>query len=64
MVDYDLSLFRRYGKMVGVFDGTTPNLLIADADLIRSVMVKDFDHFVNRRVIIDRPLISMDESNG
>jgi len=50
VVEYDFKLFEQYGKTVGIFDGTTPNLLTADADLIRSVMVKDFDHFVNRRV--------------
>jgi len=49
VVEYDFKLFEQYGKTVGIFDGTTPNLLTADADLIRSVMVKDFDHFVNRR---------------
>ena len=35
---------------MGFFEGVTPNLLVADADFIRSVLVKDFDHFINRRV--------------
>jgi len=43
-------MFDEYGKMFGTFDGTVPNLWITDAELIRSVLVKDFDHFVNRRV--------------
>lgn len=43
-------MFREYGKIVGVYDATVPKLLIADAGLIRNVLVKDFDHFVNRWV--------------
>ena len=41
---------KKYGKTFGIFDGLTPVLWTTDAELIRSVFVKDFDHFVNRRV--------------
>ena len=47
---YDRDLMKKYGKVMGYFDGRHPNLWITDADLIRSIYVKDFDHFVNRRV--------------
>ena len=46
----DLELSKKYGKVYGKFDGTQPNLCISDPDLIKSILVKDFDHFVNRRV--------------
>lgn len=45
----DLELSKKYGKVYGKFDGTQPNLCISDPDLIKSIFVKDFDHFVNRR---------------
>lgn len=41
---------KKYGRIMGYFDGTVPNLWVTDADIIKSVFVKDFDHFVNRRV--------------
>ena len=47
---YDRDLMKKYGKVMGYFDGRHPNLWITDADLIRSIYVKDFDHFLNRRV--------------
>ena len=47
---HDQKLVKKYGKTFGYFDGTVPNLWTTDADLIKSVFVKDFDHFVNRRV--------------
>ena len=46
----DIALSRKYGKIVGCFDGTMPNLFITDVELIKSIFVKDFDHFVDRRV--------------
>ena len=49
---FDREFVKKHGKVFGTFDGSTPNLWITDADLIRSVFVKDFDHFVNRRVLI------------
>jgi len=47
---FDVALVKKYGKTFGIFDGLTPVLWTTDAELIRSVFVKDFDHFVNRRV--------------
>ena len=47
---HDVALIKKYGKTFGYFDGQLPNLWTTDAELIRSVFVKDFDHFVNRRV--------------
>lgn len=47
--EVDKEMFRKYGKIYGKFEGTQPNLCINDAELIKSIFVKDFDHFINRR---------------
>ena len=47
---HDRDMMKKYGKVVGYFEGTVPNLWITDIDIIKTVFVKDFDHFVNRRV--------------
>ena len=36
-------------KIVGVFNLGKPNVVIHDVDLIKLILVKDFDHFVDRR---------------
>jgi len=49
---HDRKLVEKYGKVFGYFDGPQPKLWITDPDLIKAVFVQDFDHFVDRRVII------------
>nr|CAH0107693.1 unnamed protein product [Daphnia galeata] len=46
---HDQNIVNKFGRIFGYFDGSLPNLWITDADMIKSVFVKDFDHFVNRR---------------
>ena len=48
---YDQALVKKYGRIFGYFDGSNPTLWTTDTDIIKSVFVKDFDHFINRRVI-------------
>jgi hypothetical protein len=48
--EYDVALVKQYGKVFGYFDGMLPNLWITDADMIKAICVKDFEHFVDRRV--------------
>lgn len=48
--EYDLDLVKKFGKVFGYYDGNIPNLWITDVDLIKAICVKDFDHFVDRRV--------------
>lgn len=50
MPKYDTEMVKTYGKVLGLFDGPVPNLWVTDIELIKSIFVKDFDHFVNRRV--------------
>ena len=51
ILDYDLSIFKKYGKTVGYFEGSQPVVLTKDLRFIKAVMVKDFSNFVNKRVI-------------
>ncbi|XP_046449629.1 cytochrome P450 3A14-like [Daphnia pulex] len=47
--ELDVALVKKYGKVFGYFDGLIPNLWITDADMIKAMYVKDFEHFVDRR---------------
>jgi len=40
---------KKYGNLYGSFMGMQPTLHINDTELIKSVFIKDFDHFINRR---------------
>ena len=47
-VTTELDWFHKYGKVYGMYFGFKPNLTIIDHTLIKQVMVKDFNLFVNR----------------
>ncbi|CAH1787501.1 unnamed protein product [Owenia fusiformis] len=51
MINGDTMLYERYkkDKVYGLFDGSTPNLAIADGDLLKTVLVKEFSSFQDRR---------------
>ncbi|XP_068170278.1 thromboxane-A synthase-like [Antennarius striatus] len=44
-------LIKKYGRVCGYYIGRTPVVVIADPDMLRQVMVKDFNMFPNRKVI-------------
>ena len=52
LTTHDEELMTEYGRVVGYFEGSTPNLMITDVKLIRAALIKDFNNFVNRRVIL------------
>ncbi|XP_073817820.1 probable cytochrome P450 9f2 [Musca autumnalis] len=39
---------RHKGIVYGAFDGRDPVLMIRDPELIKQIVIKDFDHFINR----------------
>ncbi|CAF1050982.1 unnamed protein product, partial [Brachionus calyciflorus] len=47
----DLEMTRIYGKTFGYFEGTTPIVLTTDPKLLKSLLIKDFHVFTNRRVL-------------
>nr|QUF59374.1 cytochrome p450 CYP3044B7 [Brachionus angularis] len=45
-----INLIKKYGKVVGYFEGGTPVILTTDPKLLKLIMIKDFHSFTNRRV--------------
>ncbi|KAM3960563.1 cytochrome P450 9G3 [Aphomia sociella] len=41
-------------KYVGLIEGTAPVILIRDPELIKTITIKDFDHFVNHKDFFDK----------
>ncbi|CAF4365310.1 unnamed protein product [Adineta steineri] len=46
----DMDLVKKYGKIVGIYEGTSSIILLSDPDLLRNVLIKDSYAFINRRV--------------
>lgn len=42
----------KYGKTIGFFEGSNPVVMTIDPKLIKAICIKDFNTFVNRRVIL------------
>nr|APA31878.1 cytochrome p450 01657 [Brachionus plicatilis] len=47
--EHDIEIMKKYGRVVGYFEGSTPVVLTTDIKFIKNVMIKDFNCFVNRR---------------
>ena len=45
--DAEAELLKEYGKVVGIYEGVTPVLLLAEPDLIKEVLVKNFASFTD-----------------
>ena len=52
--DYLLQLYRTYSdvRYFGFFHFGVPLVMVKDADLLREILVKNFDHFVNHKAFI------------
>lgn len=65
MKDVDAKRVRKYGRIYGYFNGSSPTLAIADPKLVRKILVQDFFVFSGRREnphpVLSKSLIS---SNG
>ena len=44
---------RMYGKIYGYYEGSTPVLSVADPDMAREILIKQFDIFQQRRFLFD-----------
>ena len=40
-----------YGKVFGIYEITKPALVVSDAEIVKEIMIKKFDHFTDRREI-------------
>ena len=47
--DREIELYKTYGKLYGTYELRLPVLNIADPEVIKNVMIRDFGHFVDRR---------------
>ena len=43
---------RRYGDVVGLYEGRTPVLLVANTNMLKHILVTHFNHFHTRRVSV------------
>ena len=39
--------------LIGIFDGNTPTLIVKDPELIKNVLIKDFDIFADRGLLVN-----------
>lgn len=45
--DVEAKLLKKYGKLVGMYEGVNPVLLVADPDVIKDILVKKFASFTD-----------------
>ncbi|XP_037075586.1 cytochrome P450 3A29-like [Pollicipes pollicipes] len=51
----DMRNAKRFGKVWGVYEGPWPQVFVADAELAKRILIKDFDHFPDRPILFDIP---------
>lgn len=51
LIQNDIKHVKTYGRISGFFEGSTPVIIVTDLRFLKTMMIKDFSSFVNRRVI-------------
>ncbi|KAI8507021.1 Thromboxane-A synthase [Branchiostoma belcheri] len=46
--DYQVEMMRQYGKVYGVFSGSSPILIVSDPEMLREIFIKQFHNFSRR----------------
>ncbi|XP_069132752.1 cytochrome P450 3A2-like [Argopecten irradians] len=46
---FDLSAIKKYGKVFGHFDMLSPNLVVADKEMLKEILVTQFNNFIDKR---------------
>ena len=57
----------KYGKVFGYYEGDTPTLVVADPDMVRDILIKQFNTFDSRRPFLnnlDTPFTDMFIARG
>ncbi|CAG2177716.1 unnamed protein product, partial [Oppiella nova] len=54
----ELDRIQQYGKIYGTFEGTKPILSVAEPELIKQILVKDFQNFTDRQNAAFHPILS------
>ncbi|XP_051791278.1 thromboxane-A synthase isoform X2 [Erpetoichthys calabaricus] len=54
--DAHQELIRKYGRVCGYYLGRQPVILVSDPDMIKQILIKDFNNFPNRTMV---PLINI-----
>ena len=49
----DIRHARTYGRVWGQYEGSWPQVFIADIEMAKRIMIKDFDHFTDRPTLFD-----------
>ncbi|GFS86375.1 lithocholate 6-beta-hydroxylase [Nephila pilipes] len=52
MAEFIKNLTKKYGRVVGSFEGSSPSVTVAEPDLLRDILVKDFHIFPYRNVSV------------
>ena len=58
---------KKYGKVYGFYEAGTPALAVADPDMVKEVLIKQFDNFEQRKIFYDNshdPFVSLIEMTG
>jgi len=64
LADLDQRRFEKYGKVWGAYVLSSPTVFVADADIIKQIVVKDFDHFLGHGFNMPRKYRSLDVTSG
>ena len=59
--EFILQNIKEFGNIFGIYIGRRPVLCIADPEILKQILVKDFDKFTNRSKIINHMRKPMDE---
>ncbi|XP_077538346.1 cytochrome P450 3A24-like, partial [Haemaphysalis longicornis] len=46
----DQERYKKFGRVFGIYEGGKPTLVVADPELVKQILVKDFPAFPNRRL--------------
>ena len=53
----DIDLIKKYGKVFRIHIGREPAIVVADVDILRQILVKDFGNFTNRSQLYLRGIL-------